>query len=333
MATWRRVAGYGVAIAMAPYLLLKIAWTLGLILPAAHLGEAGWRMTNAATAVLAAAAIVLSMACCRPWGEKLPAPLVALPLWVGTGLLIPALLLAPVLGPAAMARDRDRAAGAAGIWAWEQVLVMVSLVGAGIGLPLCLAGYARARWPEALGGPLGHPGLPGNTRQLQVTLAGVAAAGCLLLGVAKVYWSVGGTLGIDPALPAARDLWWHLISFSTGAWALAGAWGVLALATHRGSHRFLPPMAAAWLCSGILFAQNVFDALSATRTDARPSPELPVARVLSGEAGITVGVLMGVVVLLVLHDRRRAWAARGSATTGARHTLGLHPLSEESEWP
>lgn len=303
---FRRITGYGVAIVLMPYLLIKIAWTLGIFLPAEHMGEVGWRMVNAATVLLATTAIVLAMAFCRPWGERLPAPLVALPVWVGTGLVVPAALLAPVLGPAAMARDQ--AAGAADVWAWEQLLVMVSLVGTGLRLPACLAGYAKARWPEALGGPLGHPGLPGSTSQLQIGLAGFAAAGCVLLGATKVYWSVGGTLGIDPILLAERDVWWHLISFSTGAWALAGAWGVLVLATRRGSRRFLPPMATAWISSSVLFAQSLFSSLSATRVDARPAPEYPVARVLAAEAGIVAGVLTGLAILLVLHDRRRAFA-------------------------
>jgi hypothetical protein len=39
---------------------------------------------------------------------------VVLPVWVGTGLLVPMVLLAPVLGPAAVATDR--AAGAAQAW-------------------------------------------------------------------------------------------------------------------------------------------------------------------------------------------------------------------------
>ena len=84
---------------------------------------------------------------------------------------------------------------------------------------------------------------------------------------------------------------------------------MLAFATHRGSRRFLPPLAAAWLSSGILFAQNLFGALSVTRSGARPPPEHPVASALAGEAGIVLGVLMGLVILLALHDRRRAWAA------------------------
>jgi hypothetical protein len=300
----RRIWGYGAAVAVSPYLLIKIAWTFGLFMPTDQMGDPSWRIANAVTIILAAAGILLAMAFCRPWGERLPTWLVAFPVWVGTGLLVPMLLLAPVLGPAAITRDME--AGTADFWVYEQIFVMFSLVGVGICLPLALAGYAKARWPEALGGPIDCRELPGNTRQLQISLARFIAGGCTLLGVIKVFWAVGGTLGIDPAMLDDRDIWWRLLSLSTGAWAFAGAWGLLVLTSRRGSRRFLPPMAAAWISSGMLFSYNLFNRLSASRPDAPPAPEYPLAQVLTMEAGTVLGVMMGMTLLLLLHDRRRA---------------------------
>ncbi|QED47905.1 hypothetical protein [Cytobacillus dafuensis] len=297
----RRICGYGAIIAVTPYLFIKIAWTFGLFLPTEQMGDASWRAINAATVVVAAVGLLLAMAFCMPWGERLPAWLVALPVWFGTGLLVPMLLLAPVLGPAAMTRDME--AGATDFWVYEQIFVMVSLIGVGICLPLALAGYAKARWPEAVGGPIDCGELTGHTRQLQITLGRLVAAGCILLGVIKVFWAMGGTLGIDPDMLDDRDLWWHLLTLSTGVWAFAGAWGLLVLTTRRGSRRFLPPMVAAWISSGMLFSYNLF---SVIRYDFQFSREYPLARVLTTEAGIILGVMMGIIILLVLHDRRRA---------------------------
>lgn len=62
-------------------------------------------------------------------------------------------------------------------------------------------------------------------------------------------------------------------------------------------------MAAAWISSGMLFSYNFF---SIIRPDFQSSPEYPLARVLTTVAGIVLGVMMGMILLLVLHDRRRA---------------------------
>jgi hypothetical protein len=297
----RKFGGYGAAISVTPYLLIKIAWTFGMFLPRDNMGDPGWRAINATTAILALVGILLAMAFSRPWGERLPAWLVVPPVWVGTGLLVPMVLLVPVLGPAAVARDNT--AGATDVWAYEQVFVIASLVGVGLGLPVALAGYARARWPEALGGPIDRGEGPGHTRELQVSLARLVATGCVLLGLAKGYWALGGTVGIDPSRLGDRDLWWHYLTLSTGAWSLAGAWGVLALTSRRGSGRFLPPMVAGWVSSGMLFSYNLFFAM---RPDSEASPEYPLARVLSTQAGVVLGLLMALTILLILHERRRA---------------------------
>jgi hypothetical protein len=297
----RRICGYGAAIAVTPYLLIKMAWTLGYFIPTEQMGDASWRGINAATAVLAAIGILLAMAFTRPWGERLPAWLVAFPVWVGTGLLVPMLLLAPVLGPAAM--TRDQAAGAADVWVYEQIFVMVSLVGIGICLPLAFVGYAKTRWPEAFGDSIDYSRSPGNTWRLQLTLSRLVGAGCILLGIIKVFWGVGGTLGIDPARLDDRDVWWHLLTFSTGAWSIAGAWGLLVLTSRRELQRFLYPMALVWISSGMLFSYNLFAAI---RTDSQFSPEYQLLRILTTEAGMILGVMMFMIILFVLHDRRRA---------------------------
>ncbi|GAA3848942.1 hypothetical protein GCM10022227_02130 [Streptomyces sedi] len=306
-------------VAVAPYLFIKVLWAFGLFVPTEEMGGADWRAANAATAVLAAVGIVLALAFSRPWGERLPAWLVALPVWVGTGLLVPMLLLAPVLGPAAMNRDQD--AGAPDFWIYEQILVMISLVGAGVGLPLALLGYARARWPEALGGPLDRGEPAGSSRALQATAARLLAVGCVLLGAVKVYWAAGGTLGIDPDRLDGRDIWWHLLTLSTGVWALAGAWGLVVLATRRGTRWFLPPMGAAWISSGMLFSYSVYNLLTLTDMQ-QPAPEHPLAAAATREAGAVLGVLMGMVVLLVLHDRRRAPGGDGGTSAPERVRVG-----------
>ncbi|WP_436944471.1 hypothetical protein [Streptomyces sp. SudanB25_2051] len=76
---------------MTPYLLIKVVWSFGLLVPTEEMAGADWRAVNAVTALLAAVAVVLALAFTRPWGERLPAWLVAVPVWAGTGLLVPML--------------------------------------------------------------------------------------------------------------------------------------------------------------------------------------------------------------------------------------------------
>jgi hypothetical protein len=38
----RKIGGYGAAIAVTPYLLIKIAWTFGMVLPNEGMGDPGW---------------------------------------------------------------------------------------------------------------------------------------------------------------------------------------------------------------------------------------------------------------------------------------------------
>jgi hypothetical protein len=68
-------------------------------------------------------------------------------------------------------------------------------------------------------------------------------------------------------------------------------------------------MMVGWVSSGMLFAYNLFFSL---RADAQASPEDLLARVLTIQAGIVLGLSMAVGILLVVHDRRRA--IRGNAT-------------------
>ncbi|URN11042.1 hypothetical protein LUW77_00840 [Streptomyces radiopugnans] len=101
-----------------------------------------------------------------------------------------------------------------------------------------------------------------------------------------------------------RDVWWRLLSLSTGVWAFAGAWGILVLTTRRGSRRFLPPMAAAWVSSGMLFSYSIYNLLTLTDMQ-QPAPEYPLTGALAREVGAVLGVMMGMTLLLVLYDRRR----------------------------
>lgn len=68
----RTIGGIGAAMAVTPYLLIKIVWTFGLFVPTEEMGGADWRVINATTAFLAAVGITLALAFSRPWGKACP---------------------------------------------------------------------------------------------------------------------------------------------------------------------------------------------------------------------------------------------------------------------
>ncbi|WP_052509404.1 hypothetical protein [Kitasatospora griseola] len=108
-----RPAAYGAALVMTPYLLIKVSWVVGAIaglLPIGDvLGLAGWVVLNTVTTGTAGTGIVMALALVRPWGTRIPGPLVAFAASVGSGLLV-AMEVEP---------DADGRARAASASAWD----------------------------------------------------------------------------------------------------------------------------------------------------------------------------------------------------------------------
>jgi hypothetical protein len=292
----RAVGGYTAAAAITPYLVIKILWTCGLLLPRPGMAAMEWRAINAATAVLAAAGVAVALSLVRPWGERLPAWTVIFPGWVGTGLLVPVVLVMPILGPAAISRDHT--AGGTQLWTVEQLLVVASFAGIGIGLPLAFAGYVRDRWPVVFSAP-SHDDDPAGYRPLLRTLARLAGVAAVAVGCWRLLWALGITIGTDPALAANRDLWWRMLNLSSGLWLLAGAWGLYLMAV-RGTGGWVATTLT-WVSSGTAFAFGLpFLDLSAMNT-----PEYPLLHATLTQGGALIGLLMGLTGLLVLYGRSR----------------------------
>lgn len=90
----------GIAVlACLPYVALKVAWlsgsTVGLTDPDA-LATTSMEVANALTLGMELVALALAVALARPAGARLPAWLVGLPMYVGTGLLGGILLVVPI---------------------------------------------------------------------------------------------------------------------------------------------------------------------------------------------------------------------------------------------
>ena len=240
------VAAYGAALAITPYLVIKVSWVVGALAGVLPTGDHGmrtseWVALNVTTIVMAGVGIAVALALVRPWGRRIPARLLVAGSWIGAGFLVPLL-------PYAIVGLVDLDGGS--MPDWEAALIQAGFVGMGLGLAVALPAYFRRRWPAHLSGRLGDRRLPPGMAVWSIA----AAAG---LAVVWTYWVVGGDLGL--VHPDERVATWRVLNALYAAWALAAAAAVWCLMTGRPAHwpRWVP-MTVAWLGSGSLFAWSAW---------------------------------------------------------------------------
>ncbi|MGE7385095.1 hypothetical protein ACQKM2_06270 [Streptomyces sp. NPDC004126] len=301
-----RMAGYGAALSLTPYLLIKVAWVVGALVGVVPVGEefttAEWVVLNTVTVGMAAIGIGMALALVRPWGMRMPGSLVGFCAWVGSGFLVSVLPFS-VFGGLGGQGGGDGGA----LPAWEGVLIQLGFLGTGIGLAVAVPAYLRRRWPEAFAGRIGD-----GPRGAGAWPAVLAAA----VGLVWLYWAAGGTVGI--AHPAERVAAGYLLGAVSGFWAVAGAAAVWVTARARpgGLPRWVP-LVFGWVGSGSLFAWSGWKLpLTLYVALAEPAgvtpPEDPVAAVLLHLCAVVAGAgMLRVLVRSGGGSRRRAVAVRG----------------------
>ncbi|WP_436531658.1 hypothetical protein [Actinoplanes sp. HUAS TT8] len=295
----RAVFGYGAALALTPYVLIKIVWAggtlLGLVPRDEGVGVAGMVLLNTVTVGLGLAGIALALALVRPWGERIPAFPVLLFSWVGGGFLIPMI-------PYAVVSSGTSGGGTSVMPAWEFVAIQGSFLGMAVGLAGALPLYLRARWPAAFAGRV-----DGRTPKSWSSTAKVALAGTVLVGIADLYWVAGGTAGL--AHPGARDLDWRLQTGNAALWSLTGAWCVWVIARGRSSVRLWIPVGLLWLVSGFHFAWSAWKLpfvvlqMAGVDIDAQWPEQLGIVT-----AQFVLGVVTGLAMLMLVVREQRARA-------------------------
>lgn len=256
MDRWDRVgrsAAYGAALALSPYLLIKVSWVIGSLVGVLPIGNgfglAEWVVLNTVTVGMGVIGVALALALVRPWGMRIPGVLVAFCSWVGSGFLVSVLPFG--LFSALLNVGGDSKGGGGddpAMPVWEGVLVEFSFVGMGLGLALAVPAYLRRRWPDAFIGRVGD-----GPRTVPPWAAVVGA----VVGLIWLYWAAGGTLGI--AHPAQRNTDGYVLGAVWGFWALAGSVGIWTVARARpaGLPRWLP-LTFGWVGSGSLFAWSAW---------------------------------------------------------------------------
>ncbi len=167
----RAALAAGAVTACLPYLTLKLNWLAGGHLgipegsPLLDGGAALWSV-NALTVAMDATVLLLVLALVRPFGQRLPGALLALPLWGAAGLLGPIAVAFPLQAVTGVLRsgggsgDGDPGQLLEG-WVWTLVYTGFTLQALALGGLFAL--YVRRRWGALLRSPLRTGATPGAT--------------------------------------------------------------------------------------------------------------------------------------------------------------------------
>jgi hypothetical protein len=285
-----RSLGWLAAVGTVPYLTLKLLWlsgsTAGITDPGL-LADPAVVVANAVTFGMDLVVVGLALALTHRWGDGLPAWLVLLPMWVGTGFLVPMVVSimpatvfqlligehAPVFEP------------------WLQPVVYGGFAWQGVFLCAAFVTHAARRWSPVVAA--GAPPSP----QLAPLLRTIVAGGCVMAAAgAGLHLVVGLTAGTAVALG---------VEAVNAALALAGAAGVVALARGGATARWAA-VAAAWTGSAAMFSWGLYTVVVEMATDmpAGGSAAAGTAQVTGLLGGFALAVA-GMLALVGTGESRR----------------------------
>ncbi|GAA1509731.1 hypothetical protein GCM10009730_12630 [Streptomyces albidochromogenes] len=255
----RAVLRAAAVVSCVPYIALKTAWIggsrVGIPDGSVLLDHPGvTAAVNGVTVLMDAAVVVLALLLTQGWGRRVPAWLLALPMWVATGLLTPIMTGFPlqVLARAFTDAPSTPAGSEPFLDAWVFGVVYTGFIVQGLALGTLFALYARDRWGHLWRGTVGR--LPRSAVGPGLRTAGVAAS--LLAALAAVphaMWAAGATTGLSGSRIVGPTADVRLLEGTYVLFAAMTVAGVLALALRRGRRLATrTPLALAWVGSGAL---------------------------------------------------------------------------------
>ncbi|MEV4436081.1 hypothetical protein [Streptomyces sp. NPDC049585] len=254
-ATARRLLRAVAVLACAPYLTLKAAWLCG---SRAGIPDGSPLLTddvmlkaiNAVTVAMDLSVIVLALLLTRPWGRRVPAWLLVLPMYGAAGLLTPIMVGFPaqlVLRAVGAGHGGTPVKAAEPFLAdWVFRVVYGGFIVQGLCLGALFALYARDRWGHLWRGRTGDAGRRARGRGERLPALAAVALAPLPLGV-HLVWATGSTIGLPAKIAAARHGEAAVLDAAFVLAAAAAATGLVQFLRRRGGWR----LRTALLCTAV----------------------------------------------------------------------------------
>ncbi|WP_436774180.1 hypothetical protein [Yinghuangia sp. YIM S09857] len=306
----RRWLGIGGVVACLPYLGLKLLWVCGVdvgVVDRGDVSDAAWVAVNLVTFAMDGVAALIAYALTRPGGPRVRAWLVALPMWVASGLL--AVIMAAVpLSLLGMAFGTGNPFASDGfLEPWVYALVYGGFIVEGVVLLGAFGLFADERWAGLLRASSAAFARCLATGQ---RAAGYAAA-CLLVvaAAARVAWACGATSGLSAERADALDSTRRIVESTQAGFMVLGAAGLLLLlgAFERRNVPVRVPLALAWVGGAVASGWGGVLGLTGVLVGGEESPTAVMTAVYSAETAAG---------LLMLGTGLRALGGIGTRTKG-----------------
>lgn len=311
-------------VSCVPYVGLKAAWMAGsrLGIPDGSPlldGGAPLIIGNGVTVLMDGCVVVLALLLTRPWGRRVPAWLLVLPMWLASGLLLPVMTAYPLqMAVRLLGGDGGRTSGGGAgepfLAPWVFGVVYTGFIVQGLALGTLFALYARERWGHLWQGRLRD--LPGTPTSPALRAGAVAAALVALApGLAHLLWATGSTAGLNEGRVAERTSDFYVLETVNTLFVAVAVAGVLLLAFRRGGRLPLRvPLVLAWAGSAQVACWGGWLSL-ASLMGADDIADLPTtAMVLTYAGQMLVGTLIATPVAHFLAERAAASGAGASDT-------------------
>ncbi|MFF7772316.1 hypothetical protein ACFZC7_38220 [Streptomyces massasporeus] len=315
----RRILRAVAVVSCVPYLALKAAWVSGShvwIPEGSSLLDDRLTMAviNGLSILLDSAVIVLALVLTRPWGLRVPAWLLAFPVWVATGLLAPVMAGFPAQlvvrafgGGGASSAGRE-----AFLDEWVFAVVYTGFIAQGLALGGLFVLYARDRWGHLWRGRVWD--LPvGAVGPAHRALAVAAAVLALLPLTLHALWACGVSAGLGEGRAADRGGEFYVLEALYVVFLLAAVTGAVLLAFRRG--RALPvsvPLSLVWVGSGAVACWGGWLSLASLGGPADLADRATPLMNLAYAGQMLVGLLVAAIGVYHVAERSSGTARRAA---------------------